>query len=199
MPHIVPGLTHTGLHMKMHDMPRRAALIVAAYGILTTPAVAGAQRAADSASRTTIPSTIREEHEEIRTELASATKLAGRTGLAARALAALLQPHFVREEQIALPPLSLLGPLSRNERASSAAWALPMTDSLRREMPRMLRDHVAIRAAAQRLATAAQSEGQTMVVRFTDKLAVHARTEEELLYPAAIVVGDLMRARGARP
>ena len=178
-------------------MPLRAVLIIAAYGILTTPAVASAQRAADSAG-TTIPTTIREEHEEIRTEMASATKLAGRTGLAARALSALLQPHFVREEQIALPPLSLLGPLSRNERVASA-WVLPMTDSLRREMPRMLRDHVAIRAAAQRLATAAQSEGQTMVVRFTDRLAVHARTEEELLYPAAMLVGDLIRARGARP
>jgi hemerythrin superfamily protein len=74
-----------------------------------------------------------------------------------------------------------------------------MTDSLRREMPRMLRDHVAIRAATQRLATVAQEEGQPMVVRFVDKLTVHARTEEEILYPAAIVVGDLMRARGARP
>lgn len=177
---------------------RRAALIVVSHGLLGLPAVAGAQRAADSA-RTAIPSTIREEHAEIRAELADATKLAGRTGLAARALAALLQPHFEREEQIALPPLSQLGPLSRNERSTAAAWVLPMTDSLRREMPRMLRDHVAIRAATQRLATVAQSEGQTIVVRFTDKLAVHARTEEEILYPAAILVGDLMRARGGRP
>ena len=179
-------------------MTRRAALIVAVQGMLSIPLAAGAQRAADS-GRSAIPATIREEHEEIRTELASAAKLAGRTGVAARALAALLQPHFDREEQIALPPLSLLGPLSRNERVTSAAWALPMTDSLRRELPRMLREHVAIRAATQRLATVAQSEGQQMVVRFADKLAAHARTEEELLYPAAIVAGDLLRARGARP
>ena len=183
--------------MRMHDMIPRAALAIAAHGILSMPAAAGAQHAADSA-RTAIPSTIREEHDEIRTELANATRLAGRTGVAARALAALLQPHFLREEQIALPPLSLLAPLSRNERLASAAWALPMSDSLRREMPRMLRDHVAIRAATQRLATVAQSEGQPMVVRFAERLAVHARTEEEVLYPAAIVVGDLMRARGTR-
>jgi hypothetical protein len=182
----------------MHHLIRRVALVIAAPGMLSVSAVAGAQRAADSA-RTAIPATIREEHEEIRAELASAAKLAGRTGLAARALAALLQPHFDREEQIALPPLSLLGPLSRNERVTSAAWVLPMTDSLRREMPRMLRDHVAIRAATQRLATVAQAEGQPTVVRFADKLTAHARTEEEILYPAAIVVGDLMRARGARP
>ena len=183
--------------MRMHHLIRRVALVLAAPGMLGVSAVAGAQRAADSA-RTAIPATIREEHGEIRAELATATKLAGRTGLAARALAALLQPHFDREEQIALPPLSLLGPLSRNERIVSA-WVVPMTDSLRREMPRMLRDHVAIRAATQRLATVAQAEGQPTVVRFADKLTAHARTEEEILYPAAIVVGDLMRARSARP
>jgi len=184
--------------MKMHDTVRRAALVVAAQGVLGLPGIAGAQRVADSA-RSAIPSTIREEHLEIRAELASATRLAGRTGVAARALAAVLQPHFDREEQIALPPLSLLGPLSRNERVASPSWVLAMTDSLRRELPQMLREHVAIRSATQRLATAAQSEGQPTVVRFAEKLSAHARTEEELLYPAAIVVGDLVRARGAHP
>ena len=179
-------------------MPRRAALLVAAHGFLGVPAVAGAQRAADNA-RSAIPSTIREQHEELRAELASATKLAGRTGVAARALASLLQPHLDREERIALPPLTVLGPLSRKERVTSASWLVPMTDSLRREMPRMLSEHVAIRAAAQRLATVAQSEGQQLVVRFTDKLTTYQRSEEEILYPAAIVVGDLMRALGARP
>jgi len=177
---------------------RRTALEIVAPGILSMPAVGGAQHAPD-ATRPSIPSSIREEHEEISTELARATKVAGRTGAAARALAALLQPHFQREEQIALPPLSLLRPLARGESAAPPAWVIAMTDSLRRELPRMLREHVAIHAATQRLATTARSEGQPEIVRFTEKLALHARTEEEVLYPAAVVVGDLVRARRARP
>jgi hypothetical protein len=184
--------------MATHSTILRTALALAAQGILSMPAVALAQHAPDTA-RARIPASIREEHQEIHDELAGATKLAGRTGVAARALAALLQPHFEREEQIALPPLSLLGPLASGGRVATPAWLLPMTDSLRRELPRMLREHVAIRAATQRLATAAQSEGQTSVVRFTEKLAMHARSEEEVLYPAAVVVGDLVRARRARP
>ena len=184
--------------MLPRQMIRRAALAVVAPAIFGIPAVSGAQHAADAA-HSTIPSSIREEHEEISNELARATKVAGRTGVAARALAALLQPHFLREEQIALPPLSLLGPLARNEVAAPPAWVLPMTDSLRRELPRMLREHVAIHAATQRLATTAQSEGQPGIVRFAEKLAMHARSEEEVLYPAAIVVGDLLRARRSRP
>lgn len=184
--------------MTTFTMIRRAALAIVAQGILSVPSVGLAQHSPDAA-RSRIPASILEEHVEIHDQLAQATKLAGRTGVAARALAALLQPHFEREEQIALPPLSLLGPLARSERIATPAWLLPMTDSLRRELPRMLREHVAIRAATQRLATVAQSEGQISVVRFTEKLAMHARSEEEVLYPAAVVVGDLVRARGARP
>jgi hypothetical protein len=184
--------------MAPHTLIRRAALASVAQAVLCMPALVHAQHAPDAA-RSRIPASIRAEHDEIHEELARATKLAGRTGLSARALAALLQPHFEREEQIALPPLSLLGPLARNERVATPAWLLPMTDSLRRELPRMLREHVAIRAATQKLATAAQIEGQTSVVRFAEKLAAHARTEEEVLYPAAVVVGDLVRARAARP
>jgi hypothetical protein len=179
-------------------MIRRAALAITVQGLLSMPAVGHAQYAPDPA-HSRIPESIRAEHAEIHDELARATKLAGRTGLAARSLAALLQPHVDREEQIALPPLSQLGPLASNPRAAAPAWLLPMTDSLRRELPRMLREHVAIRVATQKLATVAQSEGQPAVVRLTEKLATHARSEEEVLYPAAIVVGDLVRARGARP
>lgn len=181
-------------------MIRRVALAAVAQAFLTLPAVGHAQHAQHAAdtARTRIPASLRAEHEEIHDELTAATELAGRTGQAARALAALLQPHFEREEQIALPPLSMLGPLSRNERMATPRWLLPMTDSLRRELPRMLREHVAIHAATEKLATAAQAEGQTSVARFAEKLAAHARSEEELFYPAAIVVGDLVRARGAR-
>ena len=60
-----------------------------------------------------IPEAIRAEHAEIHEELVAATKMQGQVGEAARKLAALLAPHFLREEQIALPPLALLAPLAR--------------------------------------------------------------------------------------
>jgi hypothetical protein len=72
-----------------------------------------------------IPESIRREHEAIHSALVAATRAPGRVGIAAKALADVLHPHFVREEEIAL----------------------------------------------------------------------HARTEEEVLYPAALLVGDVLRAR----
>lgn len=142
-----------------------------------------------------IPRSVEAEHREIQLALEQATRAPGRVGAAARALADVLHPHFVREEQVALPPLGLLAPLAAGERPPEMATALAMADSLRRELPRMLEEHTRIRAAVQALRTAAQAERSTAAERLAEQLALHAQTEEEVLYPAAILVGDVIRAR----
>ena len=65
-----------------------------------------------------IPQPLKDEHESLHSTLVRATRAPGATGEAARAVAAVLHPHFVKEEQFALPPLGLLAPLlDRKERA----------------------------------------------------------------------------------
>lgn len=142
------------------------------------------------------PESIQAEHEAIHSELVEATKAPGRTGAAAKALADVLHPHFVREEEIALPPLGLLALLAARTRLSDAqeSEALAMTDSLRRELPRMLHEHKQIRAAVEGLRYAAGEERSHRFEQLADQLALHAQTEEEVLYPAAVLVGDLIRA-----
>lgn len=142
-----------------------------------------------------IPTSIKAEHEEIHAELVAATKAPGKVGEAARALAAVLHPHFVREEQIALPPLGLLASLAQGETSKAMRAVLPMTDSLKAELPRMLEEHKAIHAATTHLGDVARAEGNVAVAHLAEKLALHARSEEEVFYPAAILVGDLVRAR----
>lgn len=142
-----------------------------------------------------IPESVRTEHAEIHDELVRATKLSGRIGDAARALAAILHPHFVREEEIALPPLGLLAPLARGEFSTEMRDVLVMTDALRAELPHMLQEHEAIRAATLRLGEIARAEHDERVAELARKLELHARSEEELFYPAAVLVGDLVRAR----
>ena len=145
-----------------------------------------------------IPASMRAEHDEIHAALERATQAKGPVGEAARALAKVLHPHFVREEEIALPPLGLLAPLARGEFTESMRDVLPMTDALRAELPRMLEEHVAIRAATARLGEVARAAHDAPVVRLTEQLALHARSEEELFYPAAVLVGDIVRARAER-
>ncbi len=145
-------------------------------------------------SKIQIPEAMRLEHLEIHNGLVRATKLAGEVGEAARKLAAVLDPHFVREEQIALPPLGLLAPLSRGEFTPEMREVLPMTDALRAELPRMLSEHKAIHAATVRLAEVAKAAGNAEVERLAETLKVHAQNEEEVFYPAALLVGDVVRA-----
>lgn len=144
-----------------------------------------------------IPKSVQAEHEAIHSTLVEATKAAGRVGKAAQQLAEVLHPHFVREEQIALPPLGLLARLAAGARLSDAeaTEALSMTDALKRELPRMLEEHTRIRAAVDNLRAAAKAERAAKYEELAGDLALHAQTEEEVLYPAAVLVGDLVRAR----
>ena len=146
----------------------------------------------------TIPPSLRAEHEEIHKALVEATRAPGRVGVAAKELAGVLDPHFERENQIALPPLGLLAPLAAGETPAGLQDALAMTDALRKELPRMLEEHKRIRAATEKLRAAARDEKAPVHEHLAETLASHARTEEELLYPAAILVGDVIRARMAQ-
>jgi hypothetical protein len=142
-----------------------------------------------------IPESIKIEHGEIHEALVRATKAPGEVGKAARDLAAVLHPHFVREEQIALPPLGLLTPLARGEVTPEMRAVLPLTDSLRAELPKMLEEHEAIHAATVRLGEVAKAAGDSAAARVAEQLLVHAQNEEEVMYPAALLVGDVVHAR----
>lgn len=135
------------------------------------------------------PESIASEHRELHEVLARATAEDGEMAAAAAELEAALAPHFEREEEIASPPLGLLPTLARADTSAAMRSVLPLTDALERELPQMLREHEAIRTAAARFRATADRLGKEDYVRFADSLAAHARQEEEVLYPAAILVG----------
>ncbi len=145
--------------------------------------------------RIEIPNSVQTEHEAIHATLKEATRATGRVGPAAQELAKILHPHFVREEEIALPPLGLLARLASGDVSAQMAEVLTMTDALKRELPQMLEEHKAIRAAVEDLRVAARADNADKYERLANDLALHAQTEEEVLYPAAILVGEIIRAR----
>ena len=96
-----------------------------------------------------------------------------------------------------MPPLGLLARLTQGEGLAETVLsdALAMIDSLRAELPRMLDEHKKIRAAVENLRLAARTAHATKYEQLADQLTLHAQTEEEVLYPAALLVGDVIRAR----
>ena len=146
-----------------------------------------------------IPVPLKQEHEALHDQLRQATQAEGEVGEIAKALARLMHPHFVKEDQIALPPLGLLVALSSGDVTPEMAGVLALTDQLEAELPAMLAEHQTIVEALQRLRDAAQRAGRSEIVDFAHQLIQHARTEEEVMYPAAILVGKFVRQRLGQP
>lgn len=142
-----------------------------------------------------IPNSLKVEHEELHRELSAATKLQGKTGVAAQRVATLLHRHFVSEEAFALPPLALLRPLATGHVSPEMREIVALTDRLKAELPRMLDEHKAIVAALEELTRAADAERHPEAVRFAQKLTLHAQNEEEVLYPATLLVGEYLKLR----
>ena len=106
---------------------------------------------------TAIPESVRIEHRAIHEQLEEAMQAPGQVGVAERSLGKVLHPHFVREEEIALPPLGALTQLAAGTLPADSTVLLKMTDALKRELPQMLAEHTRIRAAVQALREAARA------------------------------------------
>ncbi len=141
------------------------------------------------------PEPMKLEHDELHAELFKATKEPGKLGEAARAVAKVLHSHFVKEEEYAIPPLGLLQQIAQGGVTGEMREVLAMTDKLKAELPEMLEEHKQIVAALQPLTAIAKKKGKRGYVRFAEKLALHARTEEEVMYPASILIGEYVRMK----
>ena len=145
-----------------------------------------------------VPSSLVIEHGELHATLQAIAALPGTTGMAARYVAELMDEHFQSEEEFAMPPLALLRPLAEGQDMQrSARTAIAMSDRLKTDWPRMLGEHESIREALSVLAVEARAEKQPEVLRFVEGLKRHAQQEEEILYPAAILVGEYLKLKGS--
>ena len=146
-----------------------------------------------------VPEPLRLQHDEMRQELARAVAEGGGTGRAAEAVIEALRPHVAKEEDFGLPALGLLRHLVAGRVAPVMRGVTVMTDRLKVQYEQMLRDHEAIVTAVNDLAEAAKQERKLEYVAFSRKLLLHMQTEEEVLYPAAILVGEYLILKLGEP
>ena len=179
-----------------HHRTVRAGFLAALTAIVVPAASAQVHSDAARQHKTfPIPTAIQAEHERIHADLQALTKQSGKTGEAAKRVAAVLHEHFQREEELALPPLGLLGPLANGRTTPQMREVLALTDRLKAEMPRMLREHKTILQALDELERVAKAELHAEGIQFADELKAHAQTEEQVLYPAALLVGEYVRVK----
>lgn len=147
----------------------------------------------DEAISLRIPESMTLEHAELHEELYAGTQEPGEVGEAARRVADALHAHFEKEEEFALPLLGLLPALAAGDRNPAFRDALSLSERLKTDLPEMLAEHRGIVTALEGLVAAAERAGATRYIRFAEKLKLHARMEEEVSYPTAILIGAYIK------
>lgn len=142
-----------------------------------------------------IPYPLKQEHEELHNMLRKATQESGEIGDAAKLVAKLMHPHFIKEEEYALPPLGLLHDLAQGKVTPDMEEVLGLTDRLKSDLGQMLEEHKSIVAALEKLSAAAKKAKKMEYVEFARVLTLHAQTEEEVSYPTAILIGEYIREK----
>jgi hypothetical protein len=140
-----------------------------------------------------VPESLRTEHEALSEELDRLTREAGQIGEAAREVAERLRLHVRCEEEIALPPLGLLPELAAGHVRPDMRPVMELAHRLRVDLPRLLDDHIAIVGLAEALRDKAREMGRIDAASLAQNLILHAEAEEDVLYPAAILVGQYLQ------
>ena len=136
---------------------------------------------------------MKEEHEELMGFLRRASGIKDATGKPIRDLLEVLEPHFEKEEMHAMPLLGTLEELASKKEIPYLKEMADSRDALSLEYKSMFKEHAQIGKLIKDARKAALSENHNDVVDMLDALAHHARVEEEVLYPAALIAGSLAK------
>ena len=140
-----------------------------------------------------IPQSLKSEHEVLRNMLNYICHMPGKTGKTAKSIAAFIHSHFNKEEEYALPSLGLLPMLAESNVSIEMLPVIEMTDELKLHLPEMLSEHEKIDKLLKNLIKASESEKHPEASIFARELMLHAKTEEEVIYPAAILIGEHLK------
>lgn len=179
-------------------------VVVALLGI--SPAAGQEPAPGSRVSVLEAPLALRLDHKSLREALDRALEDKAGVGEAARAIDSLLSSHLKHEEELAFRPLGLLRGVARDASSADVASVIAMTVKIEKDLPQLLNEHRAIQDASKRLADAARRERKPEFVDLADRLWLHTRIAEEVLYPAAILLGEHLtvtqqakRPHGANP
>jgi len=141
------------------------------------------------------PELLRRKHQELHEELLRAIDSGGELEKAAKLIEEPLYPHFMKEEEFALPPLGLLATIAEGKVDPEMRDVLTMTERLKKEMPGLIEDHLEIVQRLKHFDDAVKAEKKVEFSKFTEKISTHAQMEEDVLYPASILIGEYLQEK----
>ena len=142
-----------------------------------------------------MPSSIKNEHDSLLARLRMITLFQDSTGMVATKLLELMEHHFREEENFVFPPLGLLPSLASSEIPEKSKQVIQLTEKLKSQLTHLSVEHQQVKAYLDELVQAAAKENHPEVIAFTHDVHKHAAVEEEVYFPAAILVGEYLKLR----
>jgi hypothetical protein len=142
-----------------------------------------------------VPSSIKVEHEFLLRQVNTIALFQDSTGLVATEIEELMQHHFIEEEDFVLPPLGLLPLLASDKIPEQSKEVIQLAEKLKSQLAHMTLEHQMIHALMVQLMEVATQENHPEVIDFERALRKHAEIEEEVYFPAAILVGEYLKMK----
>jgi hemerythrin superfamily protein len=142
-----------------------------------------------------VPAALLRAHDSARAELVRATMEGGRIAEAATRVAQLCLPHFEHEERSIFPVLALLPHLERGDVEPDMMDILPLISDFSARHHALNDHHQTILTAIEELLQAAHKEKNREFAEFAYNMRVHETVEDEVIYPAVILVGKYLREK----
>lgn len=141
-----------------------------------------------------IPKSIKSGHENLISELQSVIELGGIIGEKAKDLEKIMNSHFKEEEDYALPPLGLLLTLSEGNWEIDSSAAIKMSEMLQSKLSELKKEHENILKVLLKLKSVADEQNIMIAKQFVKDLMLHVEIEDQVFYPATILVGNYLKS-----
>lgn len=105
----------------------------------------------------------------------------------------LLKYHFTEEEQYVFPVLAKLPELAAGNIPANSDSIVALTMKFKSNSAKLLAEHQMIKSLIEEYKVGAKTQSQTGFEEFQKALAEHASAEEEIFFPATVLIGDYLK------
>ena len=145
--------------------------------------------------RPKVPGVLDEEYESLYRDLKDASNVPGYIGEAAKDAFRLLQPHYQKDHEFALPPLRLISTIANENINEQVHYLQTMSGRVKRDLSQLKAEIEGIIRALDHLASVALREDKREYHTLARNMIRFLRNEIEILYPASIMIGEIIALR----
>lgn len=142
-----------------------------------------------------VPSSIIKEHEILLNQIHKLSLFEDSAGLAAKKLYSLMEHHFKEEEDVVLPQLGLLPLLANEKLPGQIKEIIQLSEKLKSHLTHLNVEHQLIEAYLGELKQVAAKKDLPEINDFEKELRKHANTEEEIFFPAAVLIVEYLKLK----